>query len=268
MQDFSKVALNGLSEFLRHTILDLELLQATKVTPFLLGDQSTEERVQLFQATRLHWCASVVSVCASASVSVVWCCSCWVECVLGACLLLLGVYSCPFGAFFVAVSACCLPLVPLAAAARCFAAALPICPAMELSPFGILDPFNLFLTPIKIGMDVATSEFLTKDGRYDLNFKKQPNDGAHVLHDRELRDLYKRFCRDFPIVSIEDHFDQNDWSAWVHSVFRLISNLLEMTCCLQIPRKLPRLSRKKACNALLLKASVNNLSPVVSLLCI
>ena len=35
---------------------------------------------------------------------------------------------------------------------------------------------------IKIGMDVAASEFLTKDGKYDLNFKKQPNDGAHGLH--------------------------------------------------------------------------------------
>ncbi|KAL2547127.1 Phosphopyruvate hydratase [Forsythia ovata] len=34
---------------------------------------------------------------------------------------------------------------------------------------------------IKIGMDVAVSELLTNDGKYDLNFKKQPNDGAHVL---------------------------------------------------------------------------------------
>jgi len=31
---------------------------------------------------------------------------------------------------------------------------------------------------VKIGMDVAASEFLTEDGKYDLNFKNQPNDGS------------------------------------------------------------------------------------------
>ncbi|KAM7475413.1 hypothetical protein LguiB_022656 [Lonicera macranthoides] len=67
---------------------------------------------------------------------------------------------------------------------------------------------------IKIGMDVAASEFLTKDAKYDLNFKKQPNDGAHVLPAQSLCDLYKEFIKDFPIVSIEDPFDQDDWSSW------------------------------------------------------
>ncbi|KAI6683327.1 hypothetical protein NL676_029240 [Syzygium grande] len=52
---------------------------------------------------------------------------------------------------------------------------------------------------IKIGMNVAASEFFLKDGRYDLNFKKQPNDGAHVLSAQSLCDLYKDFVKDFPI---------------------------------------------------------------------
>lgn len=34
---------------------------------------------------------------------------------------------------------------------------------------------------VKIGMDVAASEFLTEDGKYDLNFKNKPNDGSDVL---------------------------------------------------------------------------------------
>ncbi|KAI8543646.1 hypothetical protein RHMOL_Rhmol08G0235100 [Rhododendron molle] len=67
---------------------------------------------------------------------------------------------------------------------------------------------------VKIGMDVAASEFLTKDGNYDLNFKKQPNDGAHVLSAQSLCELYQQFVNDFPIVSIEDPFDQDDWSSW------------------------------------------------------
>lgn len=34
---------------------------------------------------------------------------------------------------------------------------------------------------VKIGMDVAASEFLTKEGQYDLNFKEKDNDGSQVL---------------------------------------------------------------------------------------
>ena len=32
-----------------------------------------------------------------------------------------------------------------------------------------------------IGMDVAASEFLLKDGRYDLDFKTDNNDGSQVM---------------------------------------------------------------------------------------
>ncbi|KAK9092833.1 hypothetical protein Syun_027744 [Stephania yunnanensis] len=39
---------------------------------------------------------------------------------------------------------------------------------------------------IKIGMDVAASEFFMKDGIYDLDFKKQLNDGAHPSTDIQL----------------------------------------------------------------------------------
>ncbi len=33
---------------------------------------------------------------------------------------------------------------------------------------------------VKIGMDVAASEFMTEDGKYDLNFKNKPNDGSQI----------------------------------------------------------------------------------------
>ncbi|THU66275.1 hypothetical protein C4D60_Mb05t12440 [Musa balbisiana] len=55
---------------------------------------------------------------------------------------------------------------------------------------------------IKIGMDVAASEFFL-DGRYDLNFKKQPNDGAFVYTAQSLCELYREFVRDFPIVKLK-----------------------------------------------------------------
>lgn len=34
---------------------------------------------------------------------------------------------------------------------------------------------------MKIGMDVAASEFMTEDKKYDLNFKVKDNDGSQVL---------------------------------------------------------------------------------------
>ncbi|KAL2521143.1 Phosphopyruvate hydratase [Forsythia ovata] len=74
-------------------------------------------------------------------------------------------------------------------------------------------------------MDVVVSEFLTKDGKYDLNFKKQPNDGAHVLKAESIGDLYREFVRYFRIVSIEDPFNQDHWSSWSslnpHAIFNI-----------------------------------------------
>lgn len=34
---------------------------------------------------------------------------------------------------------------------------------------------------VKIGMDVAASEFLCEDGKYDLDFKTKDNDGSQKL---------------------------------------------------------------------------------------
>lgn len=108
---------------------------------------------------------------------------------------------------------------------------------------------------IKIGMDVAASEFLMKDGRYDLDFKKQPNHGAHVLSASSLGELYKEFIREFPIVSIEDPFDQDDWSSWVSLQSSVNIQLVGDDLLVTNPKRIAGAIQKKACNALLLKAS-------------
>ena len=61
---------------------------------------------------------------------------------------------------------------------------------------------------VKLGMDVAAAEFYTQDKMYDLNFKNQPNDGSAKVTGAGLADIYKGFANDFPLVSIEDPFDQ------------------------------------------------------------
>jgi enolase len=61
---------------------------------------------------------------------------------------------------------------------------------------------------VKIGMDVAASEFLTKDGKYDLDFKSPNNDGKMIQSGPELAATYRDLCKKYPIISVEDPFDQ------------------------------------------------------------
>ena len=60
---------------------------------------------------------------------------------------------------------------------------------------------------IKIGMDVAASEF-HKDGKYDLDFKNPNSNPADWISSEKLGEMYKGFIKDAPVISIEDPFDQ------------------------------------------------------------
>ncbi|MCL2856425.1 MAG: phosphopyruvate hydratase [Oscillospiraceae bacterium] len=73
---------------------------------------------------------------------------------------------------------------------------------------------------IKIALDVAASEFYNKDTKnYDL-----AGEGRSLTVD-QLIDLYEEFCKDFPIVSIEDGLDENDWDGYKKLTERLGSKV-------------------------------------------
>lgn len=42
----------------------------------------------------------------------------------------------------------------------------------------------------------------------------QNNDGSNKISGDSLKDLYKSFVSEYPIVSIEDPFDQDDWATY------------------------------------------------------
>lgn len=63
-------------------------------------------------------------------------------------------------------------------------------------------------------MDVAASEFCTDSGQYDLDFKNKKSDGSHVKTPQQMIALYKEYVAKYPIVSIEDPFDQDDWTSY------------------------------------------------------
>jgi enolase len=61
---------------------------------------------------------------------------------------------------------------------------------------------------VALALDVASSEFYD-NGRYV--FKK--SDGRERGHEEMVR-LYEDWVRQFPIISIEDGFAENDWDGW------------------------------------------------------
>merc|ERR1712194_990694 len=62
-----------------------------------------------------------------------------------------------------------------------------------------------------IGLDVAASEFKVKGkDAYDLDFKYDGN----IISGEELGELYQSLAADFPIVTLEDVFDEDDWENW------------------------------------------------------
>ncbi|HSR70571.1 MAG TPA: phosphopyruvate hydratase [Acidobacteriota bacterium] len=65
-----------------------------------------------------------------------------------------------------------------------------------------------------IGLDVASSEFF-KEGRYHLRSENRE------LSAEELIDYYRELCAKYPIASIEDGLDENDWDGWAKLTARL-----------------------------------------------
>jgi enolase len=108
---------------------------------------------------------------------------------------------------------------------------------------------------IKIGMDVAASEFC-KEGKYDLDFKNEASKAEDHLTSAQMIDMYKGFIKNFPVVTIEDPFDQDDWDAYQNIVkeipdFQIVGDDLLVTNTTRIATAL----EKKACSALLLKVN-------------
>ncbi|KAH9621088.1 hypothetical protein KSS87_014530 [Heliosperma pusillum] len=110
---------------------------------------------------------------------------------------------------------------------------------------------------VVIGMDVAASEFYKEDKTYDLNFKEDNNDGSQRISGDALKDLYKSFVAEYPIVSIEDPFDQDDWehyakmTAEIGDKVQIVGDDLLVTN----PKRVGKAISEKSCNALLLKVN-------------
>lgn len=115
-----------------------------------------------------------------------------------------------------------------------------------------------YLDKVSVGLDVASSEFKVagKDA-YDLDFKAAKKDPSQVLTGDEMIALYKKLIDKYPIVTIEDPFDQDDWVNWskivaeVGKSVQIVGDDLTVTN----PLKIQEAVDTKAANCLLLKVN-------------
>ena len=103
---------------------------------------------------------------------------------------------------------------------------------------------------IYLGMDPAASE-LYADGRYYL--KKE----GRTLSSAEMAEFYADLVEKYPIISIEDGLDQNDWDGWKVLTARLGDRLQIVGDDLLVTNVdfVRRAIAEKACNALLCKVN-------------
>jgi enolase len=119
------------------------------------------------------------------------------------------------------------------------------------------EPLNLITEAIdeaghtgkfQLALDPAASEFY-KEGKYIVDGKALGSD--------EFISLYEEFIEKFPIVSIEDAFDQDDWQTFQKFTQRNADKLQIMGDDLLVTnvKRIRSAIDKKACNSLLLKVN-------------
>jgi len=112
-----------------------------------------------------------------------------------------------------------------------------------------------FTGKVKIGMDVASSEFYTEDKMYDLDFKTKDNDGSQKKTGEEMLEMYKSFCSEYPVISIEDPYDQDDFENTAALTAEGVCQVVGDDLLVTNPTRVASAIEGKTCNALLLKVN-------------
>jgi len=112
----------------------------------------------------------------------------------------------------------------------------------------------------KVGMDVAASEFKVEgEDCYDLGtwYPEAEKTPELKMTGAQLGEFYAQLCKDFPIITIEDPFDQDDWASWakmttdIGTPTQVVGDDLTVTNVTRVKKAID----DKACNALLLKVN-------------
>ena len=105
-------------------------------------------------------------------------------------------------------------------------------------------------TEVAIALDVASSEiFNSETNKYELASENR------YLTSEKMIEYYVNLCNQYPIISIEDGLDENDWGGWkllytaLGEKVQLVGDDLTVTN----PKRLQRAIDEKSMNAILIK---------------
>jgi len=117
---------------------------------------------------------------------------------------------------------------------------------------------------IAIALDCASSELFDEGGRKGYKFWKSEPDKLHSA--QEMVEKYAEWIKKYPIISIEDGLDQNDWQGYVDFTKRLgaKTQLVGDDFFVTNPERLAKGIQMKAANAILIK--VNQIGTVTETL--
>lgn len=105
---------------------------------------------------------------------------------------------------------------------------------------------------VMLAIDAAASEFYDKDkGKYMIKVGGEPQE----LSNEEMADYYISLVDQFPLISIEDGHDEDDWDGWVMMMEKLGSKIQIVGDDLLVTnvKRLKDGIEKKAANSILIK---------------
>jgi len=134
---------------------------------------------------------------------------------------------------------------------------------------------------VVLGTDAAASEFCNKNKeltefKYDLNkwVKKdekakaddKKEDDAQLLDSDGLSKVYKEWTEKYPLESVEDSHDEDDWKGW-NAFNKMLGDKIQIVgddLLVTNPTRIEKAIKENSCNALLLKVNqIGSLSEAI-----
>nr|ABK93148.1 unknown [Populus trichocarpa] len=116
---------------------------------------------------------------------------------------------------------------------------------------------------IKMAIDVAATTFCIGT-KYDLDYKFQNKSGQNFKSGDDMIKMYEELCAAYPIVSIEDPFDREDWEHVKRFSDLGLCQVVGDDLLMSNHKRIERAIHESSCTALLLK--VNQIGTVTEAL--
>lgn len=116
---------------------------------------------------------------------------------------------------------------------------------------------------IKMAIDVAATTFCIGT-KYDLDYKFENKSGQNFKSGDDMIKMYEELCAAYPIVSIEDPFDKEDWEHVKRLSDLGLCQVVGDALLMSNHKRIERAIHESSCTALLLK--VNQIGTVTEAL--